>query len=443
MTDFDAGTGLRGYGRVLTYGPAVRPFAMAVVGRLPIAMSGLGMVVLIEHVRGNYSIAGVVTGAFALATAFGAPLWGRLMDRHGQPRVLVPTALMSAAAMAALSLSVTAGASNAVLLLLAALTGFAFPPVSPAMRAAWRVIFTGESSRQLGYALDASSVELIFVLGPLLLSVLVAIFPPQVPLLVSAALLVIGTVGYSLTRAARSTPRTADLMGTAVDAVARRPDHTSAPPFPDLAAACEGERLDRVHQTALTAPGIAGVLAVALLMAIGFGQMDTSIVATAGVVLGSTQQLGVLFAFIAGGSAIGGLVYGARQWPGDDPRRLVVTLSTFALSLVPWPFLLQYEHPPLPVLFGLLFVTGLSIAPSLIMFQGLLDQMSPPTRMTEAQALLSASQTTGAAVGTAIAGFTVDAWHAPGGIAGAAIAVGLGAVVTIVQQRWWRSIGNG
>lgn len=416
--------GLRGYGYVLTHGPAVRPFAAAVVGRLPIGMTSLGMVLLIESVRGAYASAGIVTGAFALATAVGAAIWGRMMDQHGQPRVLVPTALGSGLAIAGVAIAAVLGASDLVLIMFAAVAGVLFPAVSPAMRAAWRVIFTDARARQLGYALDASAVEMIFVLGPLLLSLLASVFPPAVPLLTSATLLIVGTLLYSSTTAARS-----------VRGMQREDEHAPAPPVPDMASVVEGEHLDRGPRTALAAPGIALVLLVAMLMAVGFGQMDTALVATAEHVLGSTKQLGILFMFIAGGSAIGGITYGSRDWPGTDAGRLVVLLSTFALTLLPWPFLLRIDHPPLPLLFGLLFVTGLTIAPSLIIFQNLLDVLAPRDRMMEAQSLLSASQTTGAALGTAVAGFTIDAWAAPGGIVGGFLAIASSAAAAVLVYR--------
>lgn len=403
--------GLRGYARVLTHGPAVRPFVAAVIGRMPVGMNGLGMVMVVQQVTGLYAVAGVVTGAFALATAVGAPVWGRLMDRHGQPRVLAPTAWVSGIAVACVALAAVGGAPPAALVALAVVAGLFFPPLSPAMRAAWRVIYCDEESRRFGYALDASAVELIFVLGPLLLSLLATWSAPQTPLLVSAALLVVGTTLYSRTDAARASSR------IAVTLERRTPS-----------------------RPAILEPGIAAVLVVSALMAVGFGQLDTGMVAAAGQVLGATTMLGVLFGFLAGGSAIGGIAYGARSWPGSDRGRLLVLLSTFAATLMPWPFLLRTDHPPMPVLFALLFVTGLTIAPSLILFQQLLDEMAPPDQMNEVQGLLSASQTTGAAGGMAVAGFTVDAWGAPGGVAGAAVAVAASALVAgLVRVRWRRA----
>ena len=409
----ESATGLRGYARVLSHGPAVRPFAAAVIGRLPVGMNGLGMVMVVQQVTGLYAVAGIVTGAFALATAVGAPVWGRLMDRHGQPRVLAPTAWVSGIAVASVALATVGGAPPAVLVALAIVAGLFFPPLSPAMRAAWRVIYRDEESRRFGYALDASAVELIFVLGPLLLSLLATWSAPQTPLLVSAGLLVVGTTLYSRTDAARASS--------------------------DLAVPVDRED-GPASRPAILAPGIAAVLVASALMAVGFGQTDTGIVAAAGQVLGSTTMLGILFGFIAGGSAVGGIAYGARSWPGSDRGRLLVLLGTFAATLSPWPFLLRMDHPPLPLLFALLFVTGLTIAPSLILFQQLLDEMAPPHQMTEVQGLLSASQTTGVAGGMAIAGFTVDAWGAPGGVAGAALAVAAAALVAgVIRVRWHRT----
>ncbi len=413
-------TGIRGYGRVLGHGPAVRPFLAAVIARLPVGMAGLGMIVLIEQVRGSYSIAGVVTAAFALATALSAPVLGRLMDRAGQPRVLIATGLVSSAALASLALAAVAGAADVVLIALAIATGLTFPPISPAMRAAWRVIFPDQDRRRLGYALDASSVELIFVCGPLLLSLLAAFSPPQVPLLVTAGLMASGSLAYSSTKAARSW-RSADIVvlddGASVAAVGRN-----------------------TARSALTAPGLALLLLVALCMAVGFGQMDTAFVATADLVLGGPQNLGFLFAAIAGGSTIGGLVYGSRHWKGDEFRRTAIMLGLFALSIVPLPLLMLAGTPPLSLLLPLMFLTGLTIAPTLIMFQNGIDALAPGHRITEAQAFLSAAMTSGGALGTAAGGIMVDHLGPGGALVGAVVVIALGSALCFTQLRRWRGL---
>lgn len=370
-------------------------------------MAPLSMILLIQHVRGEYGIAGLVTGIYALGTAAGSPIWGRCMDRFGQVRVIAPTALACGALLVTLAIITDRNANNAALLSCAALAGIAFPPVGPGMRAAWRTIFPDQTSRRIGFALDASAVELIFVGGPLLLSLLLVISPAIVPLIVSACLLAVGGVSYSLTEAARSS----------------RPLHQ---PHPGQA------------KSAISAAGVFAVLAVNLVMSIGFGQCDTSLAATARQVLDNQARLGVLFAAIAGGSAIGGLWYGSRHWNGEEHRRLPFSLGIFTVALVPLPLLLVHR-PPLWELLPFLFLAGLSIAPSLIMQQNVLDHLAPRNRANEAQALLTAAGTSGAAAGTAIAGITIDIGGPRASFAGAAIAIGLAATVAVISQRRWHS----
>ena len=89
------------------------------------------------------------------------------------------------------------------------------------------------------------------------------------------------------------------------------------------------------------------------------------------------------------------------------------------------------------VLLPVLFLTGLTIAPTLIMQQALLDHLAPADRLNEAQAFLSASNTTGAALGTAIAGIVIDAAGLPWSFAGAALGVLFAAGVALLNQKRW------
>jgi predicted MFS family arabinose efflux permease len=85
------------------------------------------------------------------------------------------------------------------------------------------------------------------------------------------------------------------------------------------------------------------------------------------------------------------------------------------------------------VLLPVLFLTGLTIAPALIMQQSLLDRAAPAHRLNEAQALLSAANTTGAAIGTAVAGVVIDGAGLSWSFGGAALGVLLAAVIALVH----------
>jgi MFS family permease len=396
--------------RELLRDPRVRtPFALAVIARLPFAMVPLGLVVLIEEIRGEYSTAGLVTGAFALATAAGTPVWASMLDRYGQPRVVTGTALASAAFLVALTLLAVRGAPDPVLVAMAALVGLSFPPLNPAMRVAWSAVIPEPERRESAWAMDAAAVETIFVAGPLLLTLLLTA-PAALPLLVTAGLMAGGAAGYVRTHAARS-------WRSAPSASSRR------------------------GRSPLRAPGVLLTVITGAGVSIGFGHFDVGLTATAERIFESTGMLGVLFAFVAGGSAAGGLVYGVRRWPGEARLRLPVTIAAYGVGTGLIALLIASTgHPPLLVLLPLLTLTGLTIAPSLIIQQSLVDTFTAADRRSEAQGWLSTGITAGNAGGMAIAGPLIDNAGPAAAFGGGAVALLVTALLAVVAQRWWLPI---
>jgi predicted MFS family arabinose efflux permease len=171
------------------------------------------------------------------------------------------------------------------------------------------------------------------------------------------------------------------------------------------------------------------VLAVAAAMAVAFGHIDAALAATARERLGDPARLGLLFAAIAGGSATGGLVYGARRWAGRPLRQLTLLLTAFALALSLVGPVLAADRVRLVVLLPLLFLAGLPIAPSLIVQQNLVDDRTGPHRSAEGQAWLSSAIRTASAAGTAACGVLLDLAGVPWAFAAAATAAGCAAVV--------------
>jgi len=402
-----------GYVALLRDPFAARPFVASVVARIPIATVPLGLVLLVRELRDSYTLAGVVTGVFAVGLAIGSPFWGRALDRLGHPRVITSTALVSAVVLVLLTVATaTPAAPPVVLILLALLVGASFPPMSPAMRATWRIVVPDEARRRRGYALDAVAVETIFVGGPLLLSGLLLFTPAVVPLLVTSLLLSGGSIAYSRTEAART--------------------RIPVPEHHDL-----GGGLGVVGSA-----GIPVMLSVMGAMSIGFGLLDVSLAGLAEELLGSADKLGVMFAGIAGGSAVGGLLYGSRNWRSSDRARLPFSLLGFGvlLSLVS---VYASDHVSLWVLVPMLFCTGLFISPNLIAAQGLVDDLAPRHRLGEAQAWLSTSITAGAALGNALAGVLIDTGGPQVSLATAAGSILLAAGMALGAQRHWRLAAAG
>lgn len=415
MTAAELGTGPRAYLRLLQYRPAVVPFLSALVARLTISMAPLGLLLLVQTERHAYGGAGIVTGAYAIGIAVGSPVWGRAMDRAGQTRTLLLTSVLSSLLLAGDAIAAVRHAPMPVLVGLAAIAGLAFPPMSPAIRSAWRVIFPDPASRRVAFALDATAVELLFVVGPLLLSGILALTSPVVVVLVAAGCMLVGGIGYCRTDAARSSPT------------------HSAGEHPT--------RQGPQHRSAVSVPGVASVLLVMLMLSVGFGQLDTSMAGTANRILGGNDRVGILFMSIAGGSGIGGLIYGSRTWSLDERRALPLTTGIFAALLAAIAVAVGTGRPQLWLLMPLLFGTGLMIAPSLIMQQGLLDHLTPSHRLNEAQSLLASMNQFGAAAGTAVAGLVIDSHGLFWSFIGAAAAVGLCCLSAFVgKARWARLI---
>jgi len=130
------------------------------------------------------------------ARRWGRRCWGRLVDHFGQVAVLVPTAASSAALLVGLALATTWGAPDYALITIAAAVGLSYPAISPALRSSFRIVLPDPGARRVAFALDATSVELAFVCGPLLLSALLLPRVSLLPLLVTAALLAVGGLGY-------------------------------------------------------------------------------------------------------------------------------------------------------------------------------------------------------------------------------------------------------
>lgn len=86
--------------------PGSKAFVWAgMFARMPISMTGIGLITMLSQLHGGYGLAGAVAATFALATAVCAPQVSRLVDRYGQGRVLPVAALIGGGALLLLLLS--------------------------------------------------------------------------------------------------------------------------------------------------------------------------------------------------------------------------------------------------------------------------------------------------------------------------------------------------
>src|SRR4051812_30546822 len=144
-----------------------RLVAGSIVGRIPYGMVNLGILLLVREATGSFAAAGLVSGANFAAACVAAPVQGRVIDRVGQPRVLVICALLDAASLVAL---VALGDAPVwALAACAAAAGAFVPPLSPSLRTLWPGLVqrggADPSVLQTAYAFEAVAIEVLFILG--------------------------------------------------------------------------------------------------------------------------------------------------------------------------------------------------------------------------------------------------------------------------------------
>jgi MFS family permease len=137
-----------------------------------------------------------------------------------------------------------------------------------------------------------------------------------------------------------------------------------------------------------------------------FGALEVATVATAEHG-GHKAASGALLAGFSLGSMVAGLVAGAIRWSTPDHRRFQVGMAGLAATMLVLPFL-----DDLVVLGVLLFLIGLTLAPSLIAVISLLEASTPRARLTEAMAVFQTGISAGIAPGAYLAGVLAD--HASG-----------------------------
>jgi predicted MFS family arabinose efflux permease len=361
------------------------------VGRLPYAMVGLAVVLLISDVRGSFASAGAVAGALTLGMGVGSPFLGRLVDRAGQTPVLVASSLVQAAALVALVLAAER-APLAVLVACAALAGVANPPLAACLRAMWHRLVGRGPLLQTAFALESTVQELTFILGPLLVAGLVELVSPEAGVLGAAVLVVAGTLAF----AASPESRRAGSAGGA-----------------------------RGWSGPLRSPGLRALLVVAALLAASIGMIAVTVAAFAAEE-GTRAAAGPLLALWGVGSMLGGLALGARQWPGEPDGRLVTLMAAAAALALPLA-----AAPSTYALGGLIALAGLPLAPAVACVYVLVDRLAPRGMLTEAFTWLSAAFTAGIGCGEATAGWLADqagpqaAFLAAALLAGVAAAAGL------------------
>ncbi|MGW0205154.1 MFS transporter [Streptomyces sp. NPDC003233] len=375
-----------GYLEILRARHALRLLTGTLVGRLPNATAAIALVLFVRAEGGTYSLAGALAAVYGVANAVGQPVLGRLVDLYGQPRVQLPAAVLAALSMAVFAFFGTDPLPLAYAAVAAA--GLFAPPLEGGLRALWPSVLRRGEQVHTAYAMDAVAQEIMFTVGPLLVTLCVSLWDERAALLVLNLLGVLGALSVVVSppsRAWRSAPREAHWLG------------------------------------ALRSPGLLALLSAFLFVGIALGSITVASVSYADG-HGGDAVYGWMMAGLGLGALAGGTVYGARRWDGSPERRLSVLVALLAVCYL--PLLLT---PGAPAMVLLTVVSGVFLAPCIACAFIIVDRHAPSGTVTEAFSWLVTTFTVGASVGTGVAGPVVQAGGTVWGFAvpGAAGAVSL------------------
>ncbi|MER6616653.1 MFS transporter [Streptomyces xantholiticus] len=370
--------------------------AAGLLGRMPLSMLGIGIMTMVSELTGRYGLAGTLTATLALSAAVLGPQVSRLVDRHGQRKVLRPATLISLAAVTGLLICAQQGAPDWTLFAFTAVAG-CVPSVGAMTRARWASLLQG-SPRELhtAYSFESIADEVCFIFGPIVSIGLSTLWFPEAGPLFAAGFMLVGVWWLTAQRATEPRPHPVE-------------QHTGG--------------------SALRSPGLQVLVAAFVATGAIFGAVDVVTVAFAEET-GHKSAASWVLAVYALGSCLAGAVFGLLNPKGEPGRRWVLGVCAMAVSMIP----LQLAGS-LPFLAVALFVAGLAIAPTMVTTMALVEAHVPRSKLTEGMSWTSTGLAVGVALGSAAAGWVVDARGAAAGYAVPGVAGALAAGVAFLGYR--------
>ncbi len=386
--------GVAGYRELLRAPGVARIIAAQLTARFPNGMTSLAILLHVEQMTGSYGAAGLVLAAASVGQATSGPVTSRWMGIWGMRRVLTLTTAVCAAALLALALIPMGVAGYMVFGLVA---GLSTPPVQSAVRTIYPKLVNARQLTPL-FSLDASLQEIIWILAPVVIT-LVATQAGTVPgLLLIVVFLVAGGAWF--------------ILSPEVGRV-RIP------------------RSRRAFGKVLGKPVVLLATVIGFLLIGACAAVEAAVVATFGH---GGLEAGLVLAVFSVGSLAGGLAFGHIPiGPWAMARRMAIV----GVGLVAAIFVVgDVTSAATPWwVSACLVVAGVGIAPALAVMFAMTSASVKFSETAEAYGWIGTGQLIGAALGSAIAGFLIDGVGRAGAYAAAAGFAIVGALVAVVFVR--------
>jgi predicted MFS family arabinose efflux permease len=392
-----------GYRSLLRTPGAAVFFLTAAVGRVGIAMTGLGLVWLLHARTGSYGTAGLAAAGFSLAEALVGPQLARLVDRFGQTRVLPFSLLAHGAAIA----GVLAATTPALSITAATCAGAVVPQLGALSAARWAHLLRDARSDELpaAFSLESLANATAFLLGPVLVTSLGAVGDATLASAIAVALILGGGAALAVQGG------------------------TAPPPGREHA-----ERAGTGQTLLRPAFLLLGLLNLAI--GLYFGTIGISVSSFA-IGHGVPGAAAPIIAASGASGLLSGWLYGRRRHPAPARHQLVIATACLASVALLLPF-----APSVIWLGAALAVTEAAVPPTLILLNVLTEKAVHPAVLTQAFTWNNSASAAGLALAASLAGHAADAWGPSAALALAPAAGLVLLVLSVVLARAARRSGG-
>lgn len=376
-------------------------------------MMSLGIVLALNHMYDNWTVAGTMSAVYILAVAAVTPLYARLFDRFGQRKVGWVALGLSVVFMLVFAVAAWARVSIPVLFVLAILMGLTQFSFGALVRTRWAYALRDPKNSGLldtAYALEAGIDEMVFILGPILAAFLATSVSPVSQLFVpTIACAIGGSIFFSL-------KDTQPPVIETVSIVAASPSDEDVKAAFENRGGTQGYRLDEdgvsLHQlhthsqkpkSVLLYAGIIPLLVVFVVFNMSFNEFDVSVTAMMKAI-GREQLLGLQLAMFAVGSCIGAFIFGSKKPKGSNWQHMVVFLTLLTFGYV----FCRLAMDNLILLGIASILSGLCVSPLFATGNLIVKDIVPPSSLTEGLSWVTTAGSVGTSFGSSLAGMVLD-----------------------------------
>jgi MFS family permease len=352
--------------------PGALAFSMSgFICRMPMAISPLAIVLLAYSRTHSYGISGAVTATYAIAAAFSGPRWARLADRKGQRFAITRGLPMHVIGLLLIVVLISVRAPRYTWFLAVLIAALFSVQTGSFVRRRWHHILSDQ--RELvhsAWSFESLLDEVVYIVGPVLATVLCTQVAPSAGLLASIVFVSSGAV----------------LLASQT---------TTEPPVNTAEEQANRTRVMRI-------PAVNSITIVYFLMGGFFGAVELITVAFC-TERGFRPLSGALLAIWAFSSALAAIVNGAIKFRSTPAKRFILFLAALTALSVTFLFATTLWQLALA-----LFITGFCVAPILIAGLTVVEKEVPDSQITECIALVTMGLPIGSAVAATVSGRMLD-----------------------------------